>query len=62
MATGAGICNDAMRRAPRDPWYGGGGIVYGVGFGDRRVFSLTSGDARTHVGGKLARAAETPFT
>ena len=28
--------------------------VYGVGFGDRRVFSLASGDARTCVGIKLA--------
>jgi hypothetical protein len=27
--------------------------VYGAGFGDRRVFSLASGDARTRVGGKL---------
>jgi integrase len=43
-----------MRRVPGDPWYEGRGMYYGMGFGDRRVFSLASGDARTRVGTKLA--------
>jgi hypothetical protein len=52
MGTWAGICDDAMRRAIRG--VAAVACVYGGGFGDRRVFSLASGDARTRVGGKLA--------
>jgi hypothetical protein len=45
----AGICDDAMRRAIRG--MAAVACVYRAGFGDRRVFSLASGDARTRVGG-----------
>jgi hypothetical protein len=51
MGTWAGICDNAMRRAARSLGMAAVACVYGVGFGDRRVFSLASGDARTRVGG-----------
>ena len=59
MRTWAGICDDAMRRAIRG--MAAVACVYGVGFGDRRVFSLASDHARTRIGSSSLAGAERPL-